>query len=108
MTVMKRRSFPRAFKRDAVERVISSGLPMGTIAVELGVHETVLRRWVALYSGSPAPGAEPLVPGNLAELMTENTRLRGENEQVLAENERLRAEKETLKRALAIIFAELN
>jgi transposase len=105
---MKRRSFPRAFKRDAVERVVSSGLPMGTIAVELGIHETVLRRWVARYSGSPAPGVEPLVPGNLAELMTENARLREQNEQVLADNERLRAEKDTLKRALAIIFAELN
>lgn len=108
MTVMKRRSFPKVFKRDAVERAVSSGLSIGMIAAELGLHETVLRRWIANYSELQALDCKLQVPGDLVEIMVENSRLRDENEQVLAENGRLRAEKETLKKALAIVFAELN
>ncbi len=40
----QRRIFPEAFKREAVERVASSGLSPGRVAAELGLHETVLRR----------------------------------------------------------------
>lgn len=36
---VKRRFFPETFKREAVDRVASSGLLPG----ELGLHETVLR-----------------------------------------------------------------
>jgi hypothetical protein len=38
------RAFPETFKREAVDRVESSGLSAGRIAAELGLHETVLRR----------------------------------------------------------------
>jgi len=41
-----RRIFPDAFKREAVDRVVSSSLSVGKVAAELGLHETVLRRWV--------------------------------------------------------------
>ena len=40
-----RRVFPEVFKREAVDRVISSGLSVGKVATELGLNETVLRRW---------------------------------------------------------------
>jgi transposase len=39
-----RPSFPEAFKREAVERARTSGLSIKAVAVELGVHETVLRK----------------------------------------------------------------
>ncbi len=42
----RRRIFPEAFKREAVDRVASSGLSPGRVAAELGLHETVLRRWM--------------------------------------------------------------
>jgi transposase len=42
-----RRVFPETFKREAVDRVATSGLPVGRVAAELGLNETVLRRWVA-------------------------------------------------------------
>ncbi len=42
-----RRIFPEGFKREAVDRVASSGLSAGRVAAELGLHETVLRRWMA-------------------------------------------------------------
>ena len=38
-----RRIFPEVFEREAVDRVISSGLPVGKVATELGLNETVLR-----------------------------------------------------------------
>ena len=68
-----RRVFPEIFKREAVDRVISSGLPVGKVATELGLNETVLRRWVMRLGGqAPAPST--------SELAAENVRLRRENE----------------------------
>ena len=42
----RRREFPEAFKREAVERVRTSGMTIIAVAEELGLHETVLRRWI--------------------------------------------------------------
>jgi transposase len=63
-----RRVFPEAFKREAADRVRSSGLSAGKVAAELGLHETVLRRWMMPYGaqvtgGGVAPqhaGADPV------------------------------------------------
>ena len=46
-----RRVFPEVFKREAVDRVISSGSSVGKVATELGLNETVLRRWVVRLGG---------------------------------------------------------
>ena len=55
-----RRVFPEIFKREAVDRVISSGLSVGKVATELGLNETVLRRWVMRLSGpGDRTGAAP-------------------------------------------------
>lgn len=51
-----RRVFPESFKREAVDRVATSGLSVGAVARELGLHETVLRRWMMSY-GAQATGA---------------------------------------------------
>ncbi len=56
---MKRRVFPEAFKREAVERVATSGLSAGRVAAELGLHETVLRRWMVLRGTVTGAGAAP-------------------------------------------------
>jgi transposase len=56
MASRKRRHFPELFKRQAVERVRTSGLPVCRVAEELGVHETVLRRWMARFA---EPGTGP-------------------------------------------------
>ena len=45
----KRRHFPDAFKREAVDRVRTSGLTIIQVAEELGLHETVLRRWMRRF-----------------------------------------------------------
>ena len=49
MSIVKRRIFPESFKREAVDRVATSGLSAGAVAKELGLHETVLRRWMMQF-----------------------------------------------------------
>ena len=109
MTAVRRRVFPEAFKREAVEKAATSGLSTAMIAAEVGVHETMLRRWMLQFPSAgevmttharqPAPNPSAVSPSS--DLAAENARLR-------AEIERLRDERETLKKALAIVFAELK
>jgi transposase len=100
MRDVKRRVFPEAFKREAVDRVRSSGLSAGAVARELGLHETVLRRWMMQF-GAQATGAawRPTTQApapSPSDLAAEVARLR-------RDNERLRMERDILKKA-ALIF----
>ena len=52
MEKKKRRYFPDEFKRQAAERVETSGLSIMDVATELGVHETQLRRWIRQFGKS--------------------------------------------------------
>ena len=56
-----RRVFPESFKREAVDRVATSGLSAGRVATELGLHETVLRRWMMQF-GTQATGTGEAPP----------------------------------------------
>jgi transposase len=42
----QRRSFTEDYKRQAVDLVASSGRSVGSVAKELGLRDSVLRRWV--------------------------------------------------------------
>src|ERR1041385_5910092 len=99
-----RRVFPETFKREAVDRVASSGLPVGRVAAELGLNETVLRRWVArLGAEATRPARRPITQAPAAspsDLVSEVARLR-------RENERLRMERDILKKA-ALIFGSAS
>ena len=99
-----RRIFPEALKREAVDRVTSSGLSMEKVATELGLHETVLRRWVKQFSAQATGTARRLITQAPApspsDLVSEVARLR-------RENERLRMERDILKKA-ALIFGSAS
>ena len=86
-----RRVFPEVFKREAVDRVISSGLPVGKVATELGLNETVLRRWVVRRGGqATGPGRRPMTQASVAspsDLAAANARLRRENERLRMERD---------------------
>ena len=100
----QRRIFPESFKREAVDRAASSGLSPGRVATELGLHETVLRRWMMQYgtqaTGTPRrPNTQAAAPSP-SDLVADNTRLR-------RENDRLRMERDILKKA-ALIFGSAS
>ena len=98
----RRREFPEAFKREAVERVRTSGMTIIAVAEELGLHETVLRRWIQKFSepGTAAPRRRPSAPAlpgsSPAGLVAENARLK-------RELDRARMERDILKKA-ALVF----
>ena len=103
MSSGQRRIFPEGFKREAVARVGASGLAPSKVASELGLHETVLRRWMRQFtvSSGTAPAAQQRtqsVGPSLADLAAENSRLR-------RENDRLRMEREILKKIVTTFGA---
>jgi len=96
MAERKRRVFPDAFKREAVERVRTSGMTIIAVAEELGLHETVLRRWIARFGPvARRPTPAPMTPSP-ADLAAENARLK-------RELRRAETERDILKKA-ALIF----
>jgi transposase len=100
MESKKRRHFPDAFKREAVERARTSGLTIIRVAEELGLHETVLRCWMRRFdppetgpARRPIPQAQGPSPADLA---PENARLK-------RELQKAEMERDILKKA-ALIF----
>ena len=87
-----RREFSKEFKRDAVSLVIEQGYSRVEAARSLGVHSTVLGRWVREYQtdeGDAFRGKGKLRP--------EQEEIRQLREEV----KRLKMEKEILKKAAA-------
>ncbi|UTD28910.1 hypothetical protein DB459_20470 [Bradyrhizobium sp. WD16] len=69
METRQRRSFTDDYKRQAVDLVASSGRSIGSVAKELGLRDSVLRRWVELRAAGREPteaahrgGASPAQP----------------------------------------------
>jgi transposase len=93
-----RRSFTEEYKRQAVELVVSSGRSVTSVAKELGLRDSVLRRWVDRVRQQPASAAwrpATQAPPMSADQDSELARLRHENE-------RLRMERDILKKSIAI------
>jgi transposase-like protein len=57
MEAHQRRSFTDDYKRQAVDLVASSGRSIGSVAKELGLRDSVLRRWVELRGAGREPTA---------------------------------------------------
>jgi transposase-like protein len=55
MVTRQRRSFTDDYKRQAVDLVASSGRSIGSVAKELGLRDSVLRRWVELRGAGREP-----------------------------------------------------
>jgi hypothetical protein len=55
METRQRRSFTDDYKRQAVDPVASSGRSIGSVAKELGLRDSVLRRWVELRGAGREP-----------------------------------------------------
>ena len=91
----KRRKFTNEFKLEAVRLAERGDIPVSQVARDLDLHETSLRRWMALY-GKRA-GANRLTPEEHDELI----RLR-------REVRRVTEERDILKKAVSIFSKELR
>ena len=102
-TTPLKRWFTEKCKHQAVGLVQAGSRSAGAVAVELGLHETVLRTWVRQSGGAavpsvpglPASATPRLLPVVSADHAAENARLR-------RENERLRQERDILGKSIAI------
>lgn len=88
-----RGSYTREFKEDAVRLVTDKSIPVARVAVDLGIHENTVYKWLRQYKADP----ERAFPGK--------GRLKPQDEELhklQRENEVLKEEREILKKALAI------
>jgi transposase len=82
---MERRKFTREFKLEAVKLVTERGVAVAQAGRDLGVHQTVLRRWVKDFSADPGqafPGHGQQKPeqAEIARLKREVTKLKAERD----------------------------
>jgi transposase len=99
----KPRSYTEDYKRQVVDLLASSGRTATAVAAEVGLHPTLLCRWVRQYGASggqveaarpPAPSSK-LLPVPTADQAAEIARLR-------RECDRLRMERDILKKSISI------
>ena len=86
-----RRKFGAEFKREAVRQAMQPGNAVATVAQDLGVHESVLRRWLKEYGSGPADKA--------AERPLKNVQSQ-EIERLKRELVRVKMERDIIKKAL--------
>src|SRR5271169_505634 len=92
----QRRSFTDDYKRQAVDLVASSGRSIGSVAKELGLRDSVLRRWVEQRGARREPTAASRRPTTQATLPSANHA--AEIARLQRDNERLRMERDILKK----------
>ena len=97
MAKRKRRVFTREYKAEVVGLIRRSGRSVGSVAKELGLTETAVRRWVGQAEIDQGRGA-------LGALSTEE---RDELSQLRRRVKQLEMEREILKKAAAF-FAKEN
>src|ERR1700716_3147958 len=95
----QRRSFTDDYKRQAVDLVASSGRSICSVAKELGLRDSVLRRWVELRGAGREPTAATRRPTTRAPPSADHA---AEIARLQRENERLRMERDILKKSIAI------
>ena len=86
-----RRKFGAEFKREAVGQALQPGNAVATVAQDLGVHESVLRRWLKEYGSGPADKA---VERPLKNVQSQ------EIERLKRELARVKMERDIIKKAL--------
>ena len=93
----KRRRFSDEYKAETVRLIERSGKSIGQLALELGIGQTALRRWIAQAEIEAGRGPAGALKSAEREELVELRR----------ENQRLRMEREILKKATAF-FAKEN
>lgn len=94
-----KRTYTKEFKLDAINLVLEQGYSGAEAARSLGLHESVLRRWLREHRDLEDSAFKG--QGKLSAEQEEIRRLR-------EENKRLKMEKEILKKATAFFVQETN
>jgi len=94
---LERRIYPKEFKAEAVALAEKREKPINQIAVDLGISEKILYRWMQVFRQTTGSGMQAF-PGHGRPRDAELARLR-------KENKALREANEILKKA-AVIFAQ--
>src|SRR5260370_17231916 len=97
MVRTERRSFTDDYKRQAVDLVASSGRSIGSVAKELGLRDSVLRRWVERRGAGREPTAAARRPTTQATLPSADHA--AEIARLQQENERLRMERDVARQS---------
>ncbi len=104
------RSYTEEYKRQVVDLVVSTGRTVSSVAAEVGIHHTLLSRWVRLYgqlAGSAATAtatlrSRPAMASSLKPAPVLHADQAAEIARLRRENERLRMERDILKKGIAI------
>jgi transposase len=96
----QRRAFTDDYKQQAVDLVASSGRSVGSVAKELGMRDSVLRRWVERGGAGREPTAATRRP--IAQAALPSADQAAEVARLQREIERLRMERDILKKSIAI------
>jgi transposase len=96
----RRRSFTDDYKRQAVDLVASSGRSITSVANELGLRDSVLRRWVERMGTGYEPTVAPR--RSMTQVGLPSADQAAEIARLQQENERLRMERGILKKSIAI------
>jgi transposase len=89
----KRKTYTREFKVETVKLITERGESVSQVALDMGIHENTLYKWVRMLSAKP----EEAFPGK-GHMVSDAEELR----QLKRENERLKMERDILKKAMAI------
>ena len=89
----KRKTYTREFKIQTVKLITENGESVSQVALDMGIHENTLYKWVRTLSAKP----EEAFPGK-GRMTSDAERI----SQLLRENERLKMERDILKKAMAI------
>jgi transposase len=95
----KRKKYTPEFREQAARLVIETGRPIAHVAVEIGVGEQLLGRWVRLAQQRAGSG-------DTAAVLDADER--AELERLRKENTELRLDREFLKKAAAFFASEQN
>ena len=90
---VSRRRYTKEFKIESVQYVLSSEKSVSQVALDLGIHENILRRWIKEYEQDP----EHSFPG-LGKLKDPDEEIR----QLRKRLANAEMERDILKKALAI------
>jgi transposase len=98
---VNRRIFTDEFKAEAVRLVTVEGHPVSQVAKDLGLHESLLRRWKRKLEARQArvAGIKPTA-AVAASIIVEQEEIR----RLKRENERLRIERDILKNPRGSVF----